>query len=69
MTNEMKLFCTTPKGVIIKSIAIPPETQQIVACTNKGVYIIDKDGLPKQVVDALLPKDTTFTFSGMVING
>ncbi len=69
MTNEMKLFCTLPKGVIIKDIAITEATQQIVACTNKGVYIIDRDGSYKSVVAGPLPKDTVFTFSGMEING
>jgi len=68
MDNEIKLFCRMPKGVIIESIAHREELQQIIACTNKGVYTIDKAGNPKQVVDGPLPDKTTFTFTGMEFN-
>jgi len=68
MINELKLFCTIPKGVVIKKIAIVEGTQKICACTNKGVWLIDKDGNPKQVVDGPLPGKTTFMLSGLDIN-
>jgi len=55
------------KGVIIKDIAIDEGTQQIVACTNRGVYIIDRRGKYKRIVDEPLPKGTIFRYSG--ING
>lgn len=64
----MKLFCTMPEGVAIKKIAIVEGTQEICACTNKGVWLIDKDGNPKMVVDGPLPDKTTFMLSGMEFN-
>lgn len=65
MDNEMKLFCTMPEGEVIKEVAIAEGAQQICACTNRGVWLIDKDGKPKQVVDGPLPDKTTFSFTGM----
>lgn len=68
MINKMEVFCTMPEGVIIKKVAIAEDTKQIVACTNKGVWLISKDGNPKQVIDGPLPKGAIFNFSGMEFN-
>lgn len=65
MGNEIKLFCRMPDSVTIKSIAAHEETQQIIACTNKGVYTIDKAGNAKEVMAGPLPENTRLTFTGM----
>lgn len=51
MDNIPKLFCILPKGVIIKALTYCKLNKKIVACTNDGVYLVDKSGNYKKVVE------------------
>ncbi|MCZ6898338.1 MAG: hypothetical protein O7D95_06515 [Betaproteobacteria bacterium] len=69
MINIPKLFCTLPEGIIIKAMTYCNLNKKIVACTNDGVYLVDKGGNYEKVEEVESPENITFINSGMVSYG